>query len=528
MAAKFEFNYKPMDIVSHLDRYVLGQQSAKQVLASAICSHYHRIANISERDDPFMDTLKSHALIMGPTGTGKTRLVRLATQFLNLPCYEANAPDYTAAGYVGDDVDEIPRRLLQKANGKLELAQMGIVYIDEVDKIAEDKSRMGRDIRGGAVQDLLLKLVEGYEVYDKKEKTSISTKNMLFIFSGAFDNIDEIIQNRIAKNKKKAGLGFSGNAPIISVEEQLDLENHPLQKNAVTTEDLIEYGIKHQLLARIGLVANLDKLSQSNLYEILTMPSSDFVPSRQRDFKYVGIDLRFEDEALKLVAKKAYERNTGCRSLNQILGDVCAPFYTALPSTVVKDLTITKDIVENPQLHLETMLKSNPILIYTDLSKDPSKVSKTTTGTKTSAIDPIGVKFDRKQFFQNLPKEIPVIYRSDAYEYYKRNDVSVTQLPVVVDEINKGIREYLKEFYVKYEKKLLIDKPVHDKLVGLMLSAGTTDAPKVLFGRIGMHLEDPNKIKQVKVDKIHLTSKDYIDIPGFLDRLVHESSVQNT
>lgn len=338
----------PKDIIKILNDFVIGQDYAKKVLAVAVYNHYKRIDSIGSMTSDGIEINKSNILMIGPTGCGKTLLAQTLARILDVPFTMADATSLTEAGYVGDDVENIIARLLQAANYDIERTQRGIVYIDEIDKIArksEDGART-RDISGEGVQQGLLKIIEGTVASvptqpgrksAQQEYVQVDTRNILFICAGAFSGLEKIIQSR----GKGSSIGFGAD-----VREKDDTERKDIF-NQVEPEDLIKFGLIPELVGRLPITAPLEGLTKADLIKILTEPKNSITKQYQKLFNLDKVDLIFEDEAVEEIAKKAIIRKTGARGLRAIVENILLETMFEIPSKKnVKAVIINKDVVE--------------------------------------------------------------------------------------------------------------------------------------------------------------------------------------
>lgn len=362
------FNFKPREVKKYLDRFVIGQDEAKIALSIAICDHYNHLrADLGDESETERNLhyQKQNVLVLGPTGVGKTYLVRLISDLIGVPFVKADATRFSEVGYMGANVDDIIRDLVHKANGNKELAATGIVYVDEVDKLASRRDQMGRDVSGRGVQFGFLRLLENADVdlnsshdiasqfktfmnFQKKGKAVkeiVSTKNILFIFSGAFHGLEDIINQRL--NQKSIGLH---NKKTGDVSETL---------KKVEAQDLVQFGFEHEFIGRLPIRVSCENLNEQDLYEILTRSEHSIVNQYIQSFLHYGIQLKFTDGALRVLANKAYKQKTGARGLSAVFEETLRPFKFELPSTEIHELVVDEDLVKNPKGVLHHMVNSS-------------------------------------------------------------------------------------------------------------------------------------------------------------------------
>ena len=359
-----KFDYKPSQIKEYLDRYVIRQDDAKKILATAVCDHYHHIQSCKTTED-CRDHKKQNMMLIGPTGVGKTYLIENIARLIGVPFVKADATKFSETGYVGGDVDDLIRELAHQAKGDIQLAEYGIVYLDEVDKIAATLNVMGRDVSGHGVQRGLLKLMEETEVplrsptdvasqmqsllelqsKGKVEKKTINTKHILFIVSGAFTGLTEIIKKRIGAKQ----IGFMG--------ERTSAEQEHYLFGKVKSVDFLEFGFEAEFIGRLPVIVHCNPLSVEDFFHILKDSEGSLLKQYKRDFLAYGIDAYFTDDGIKRIAEKASLEGTGARGLLSVCEKVFRDYKYILPDHPVKELVVTGKLVEDPEKQLQKLLK---------------------------------------------------------------------------------------------------------------------------------------------------------------------------
>src|SRR6201993_3672574 len=366
---EFEFNLLPRDIKAHLDRFVIKQEEAKKVLAIAVCDHYNHPKYLRwlEKENPKAaeqtEYTKQNVILVGPTGVGKTYLIKHIADLIKVPFVKADATKFSETGYVGGDVEDLVRELVHKANGDVNLAQFGIIYIDEIDKIASAGSLIGRDVSGRGVQTTLLKLMEETEVpvrgmndlqaqlqaafefqrRGKAKRDTINTRHILFVVSGAFDKLKE----QVARRVRHGQIGFSAQ-PVQVMDNELFQH--------VTTQDFIEYGFEPEFIGRLPVRVVCEDLDANDLFDIMKYSEGSLLRQYERAFRAYGIEISFEDEALELIAAAAAKEKTGARGLLTVFEKLFRDYKYHLAGSGLTQLRVTVELVREPQRVLDRLM----------------------------------------------------------------------------------------------------------------------------------------------------------------------------
>jgi endopeptidase Clp ATP-binding regulatory subunit ClpX len=523
---KIHFDLKPEELEAFLNDYIVRQDEAKEILATKICTHFNRIkfTEMTKGRNRYegVGHIKNNILMIGPTGVGKTYLIKLIAKKIGVPFVKGDATKFSETGYVGGDVEDLVRDLVYEANGDIETAQYGIIYVDEVDKIASSNNLIGPDVSRTGVQRALLKpmeetevdlkvphdpisqleAIEHYRKTGKREKRTVNTKNILFIMSGAFSGLEELIKKRL----NREGIGFG--AEIRSKDEQAE---HLKQ---VKAEDLIAYGFESEFIGRLPVTTVFEKLEVDDLYAILKNPNNPIILGKKKDFKSYGIDIQFEDEALYGLAVKAYEEKTGARGLVSAVEKVLIKFEKRLPSTDIRKFVVTRALVEDPERELERLLQdpSDPEM----LEKFESLLTREKTALKDSVLH-------REAEFK---KRYGIVFREGRIDLIvnrmieKGFDVNTVSEEVV--EVQRQVEEFERDFQRRTGIDLEFSEEAIHRITEIILNEDGKGAG--LFSRLSKDYEYGFELIRDKTGQREFTvTRETVDDPeGYLNRMIRE------
>jgi len=506
---KINFDLKPEELIGYLDQYVVKQDNAKAILATKICTHFNRINRSIESDDPMgsmVGSIKNNVLMIGPTGVGKTYIIKLIANKIGVPFVKGDATKFSETGYVGGDVEDLVRDLVREADDDIELAQYGIVYIDEIDKIASSRNLIGADVSRTGVQRALLKPMEETEVdlkvpHDpismiqeieqfrktgKREKRSVNTGNILFIMSGAFGELAPIIQKRLSRQ----GIGFG--ARIQKAEDQVDI----LQN--VRSEDLIEFGFESEFVGRLPVRAVFEHLTEEDLYCILKNPNNPIIIGKKLDFAAYDIEIKFEDRLLQTLAGHAAAENTGARGLVSAVEKALLEYERKLPSAGIKKFPATSSILKEPQASIMALTdsgqKHKTVELFDRLMQQekenikeylknnkPNLTEKYSLTLTPSRIDLVAMCYVKNTMdIGNVIKKIKSYYdeikKIELY-FFKDHDINI----VLEEDAIDFIIEQLVESFV--ESKIIYEKIDQDFQHGLKLAREKTGRNRFFITR---------------------------------------------
>ena len=518
--SKINFNMMPEELVAYLDQYVVRQDEAKAVLSTKVCTHFNRARYLSRTQggDPAdgVGLIKNNVLMMGPTGVGKTYLIKLIAAKLGVPFVKGDATKFSETGYVGGDVEDLIRDLVNEAGDDLELAQYGIIYIDEIDKIAGTPNLYGPDVSRTGVQRALLKpmeetevdlktphdpisqiqAIEQYRRTGEKEKRSVNTRHILFIMSGAFGELAEVINRRLSKG----AMGFCA--------EVCDAKEAHETLSQVTAQDLVAFGFENEFVGRLPVQVVLEELSADDLYQILKNPNNPVVISKKRDFAAYGIDIRFEEEALKLLAQKASTMKTGARALVSVLEKALLPFETRLPGTEIKRLLVTPELVADPKGVLNRVIEN---------IAEPADDRRFEQAVRSERLELLRMIDRRQALYEERIEEPLTPLRMDliADEYYRSGMALGLAFDRVLDKLEE-VREFEDNFYHRFSLEIKLDQSAEMATLGQAATEGmdVTD----YLGRLAKVLEPGLRLafERTGVGSFDLDEKAVLDPDGYL------------
>ncbi|MCX5881553.1 MAG: AAA family ATPase [Deltaproteobacteria bacterium] len=464
----FHCNMKPEDLITYLDQYIVKQDHAKAVLATKICTHFNRIKHANFASDSSHDmvgSIKNNVLMIGPTGVGKTYLIKLIAKKIGVPFVKGDATKFSETGYVGGDVEDLVRDLVREANDNIELAQYGIIYIDEIDKIAGSRNMIGVDVSRTGVQRALLKPMEETDVDLKvphdpismlqeierfrktgnREKRSINTKNILFIMSGAFGDLTEIIHRRMTSQN----IGFG--AAVKTHQDRQDILNH------VKSEDLIEFGFESEFVGRLPVRAIFERLTEDDLFEILKNPNNPVILGKKLDFAAYHIDIKFDDPVLRILAQNAFLENTGARGLVSAVEKALLLFERCLPSSDVKKFPVTLSVLKTPEQALSKLMDKE---VQHDVLEEFDRLAKNERASIKAYLHTNRKNLSEKYNLTLTPSRMDIVT-----SFYSKNVMDVGHIIQKVKSLYDEIKKIELSFYKKHDINIVLEDNAIDFII---------------------------------------------------------------
>lgn len=528
---KIHFDLKPEELEAFLDDYIIRQERAKEILSTKICTHFNRIkfTELTKGRNRYdgVGLIKNNILMIGPTGVGKTYLIKLIAKKIGVPFVKGDATKFSETGYVGGDVEDLVRDLVYEADGDIDLAQYGIIYVDEIDKIASSGNLIGPDVSRTGVQRALLKpmeetevdlkvphdpisqleAIEQYRKTGKREKKTINTKHILFIMSGAFNGLEEIVKKRL----NREGIGFG--AEIRSKDERAEY----LDK--VNAEDLVAFGFESEFIGRLPVTAILVKLEIDDLYAILRNPNNPIILGKKKDFKSYGIDIQFEDEALYELAVKASEEKTGARGLVSAVEKVLLRFEKRLPSTDIGKFVVTREVVQDPDRQLERLLEDplNPEML--------ARFEALLFGEKTALKQSI---LTREEEFHKRYGIVPESRIDLIVDRIVEKGYDVNTVFEEVVEIQRLVEEFEKDFRRKNGIFIRFSEEAIDRITKIALDEDGKGC--AVCSRLSREYEHAFKLIRDRIgNREFVLPKEAVDDPeGYLNQVIREIFSQQT
>ncbi len=518
------FDMLPEELEAYLDGFIVKQDQAKAVLGTKVCTHFNRINFLNndagKKKALGVGMIKNNVLMIGPTGVGKTYMIKLIAQKLGVPFVKGDATKFSETGYVGGDVEDLVRDLVYEANEDIDLAENGIIYIDEIDKIASARNIIGHDVSRTGVQRALLKpmeetdvdikvphdpvsqiqAIEHYRRTGKKEKKMVNTKNILFIMSGGFGDLTEIIKKRL----QSQGIGFEADVRSTEIPWEILKE--------VRAQDLIEFGFESEFIGRLPVIVVFDELTKEDLIEILKNPNNPIILSKRQDFRAYGIDIKFEEQALAKIAELAAREKTGARGLVSAIEKVLIPFEKALPSTDIKELLVTPELVDNPEGEL-LLLRQNP-----DAPKRLERFQR-------------GAQEELENIKTFVKKKAPEFSHKSGMEIYEKRIELIAELFLrTISDVNTAFEDFLQmsrqireeetSLFNKLDTKIIFEDSAVDEIIRRTIETG--ERPGSLALQLVKKLEYGLKLVKDRagVENFVITGEAVTDMEKYINDLV--------
>ncbi len=497
--AKINFDLKPEDLIAYLDQFVVKQDNAKAILCTKICTHFNRIKHAQSLNDEMVGNIKNNVMMIGPTGVGKTYIIKLIAKKIGVPFVKGDATKFSETGYVGGDVEDLVRDLVREADGDISLAQYGIIYIDEIDKIASSHNIIGADVSRTGVQRALLKPLEETEVDLKvphdpismiqelerfrktgdRNRQTINTKHILFIVSGAFGELTKIIKKRMTDQE----IGFGAN--IHSVKQTDEILKH------VKSEDLMAFGFESEFVGRLPVRAVFERLTKDDLYDILKNPNNPIILGKKLDFAAYGIDVKFDDAALNRIAEQAFEENTGARGLVSAVERSLLLFETRLPSININEFPVTEEVIKTPEKAFEALFSPSRDTYRKDifnalLQKEILSIIDYLSENAKKLSDKYNLNLTRNR------KDI-------IARHYSKNVMTIESAIQHVKTVYDSIKRIELHFFENHDINIILEEDAIDMIMEQIITK-KTDADET-YRRISSDFEYGLKLLREKTNK---------------------------
>ncbi len=521
---EINFDLKPEELIAYLDQFVVKQDSAKAILATKICTHFNRIRRSREGQEPTenaskVGNIKNNVLMIGPTGVGKTYIIKLIAAKIGVPFVKGDATKFSETGYVGGDVEDLVRDLVREADDDIELAECGIIYIDEIDKIASSRNLIGADVSRTGVQRALLKPMEETEVdlkvpHDpismiqeierfrktgKREKQSVNTANILFIMSGAFTDLAPIIQKRLTQQE----IGFG--ARIERPREKFDIFAQ------VRSEDLIQFGFETEFVGRLPVRAVFEHLTEKDLYDILKNPNNPIILGKKLDYAAYDIEIKFEDQVLHMLAQQAYSENTGARGLVSAVEKALLKFEKKLPSTQIKKFPATLEVVNDPESSIEKLSQTDDARfddIFKRLVREEQQRIK-------QYLDVNRAHLEKKHNLTMTPSRVDIIARA-----YAKNIMDIENVVKRIKTHYDDIKKMELYFFKNHDMNIVLEEDAIDFIMEQVVQA-PIDLQEV-YKKVDMDFKHGLKLAREKTgrSRFFITRQALLDPEAYISQMI--------
>ena len=525
------FDLKPEELIAYLDQFVVKQDSAKAILATKICTHFNRIRcakqSIESSDGATnVGNIKNNVLMIGPTGVGKTYVIKLIAAKIGVPFVKGDATKFSETGYVGGDVEDLVRELVREADDDIELAECGIIYIDEIDKIASSRNIIGADVSRTGVQRALLKPMEETEVdlkvpHDpismiqeierfrktgKRDKQSVNTANILFIMSGAFTELEPIIQKRLTKQE----IGFGARMKRDDAYDVLA---------QVKSEDLIRFGFETEFVGRLPVRAVFENLTEQDLYEILKNPNNPIILGKKLDFAAYDIEIKFEDKLLRMLARQAFSENTGARGLVSAVEKTLLDFETKLPSTRIKKFLSTLEIIENPSSSIQKLTRADD----TQCNDMFERLDQEERQRITQYIDSNKAHLEHKYKLTMTPSRVNIVGQA-----YAKNIMDIESVVRHIKSHYDDIKKVELQFYTIHDMNIVLEDDAIDFIMEQLIQAPID--LKNIYQKIDLDFKHGLKLARDKTgrSRFFITRQALLDPEAFISQMIQSEFDSDT